>query len=143
MEVFMGRGLKNAIESLSKTLAPRAHRDGINVLERADRTILVEECVPPVGWLSANLYCLGHQLLNAVDEGRRIKGCRVWLRQVDDLMLQAIHDKVPVLKFTDNDRRIQQQLYGGCRKCFWILSWLEARCTRPTIRKIKRHARRR
>ena len=48
----MGRGLKNALESLSKTLASRANRDGINVLERTDCTVLVEKRVPPVGWLS-------------------------------------------------------------------------------------------
>ena len=114
----MGRGLKNAGESLGKTPAPRADRDGINVLERPDRSVLVEKRVPPVGWLSANLHCLDHQLVNAVDEGRRVKGCRVLLRQVDDLMLQAIHDKVPVLKLTDNDRRIQQAAQRRMPKMF-------------------------
>src|SRR5687768_10262229 len=122
MEIFMGGGLEDALQSLRKTVASRTDGDGIDVLERTDRPVLVEKGVVLeifVRRFSADLEALHHQLLNSLDESCSVKGCGVGLRQVDYLMLQAIHDKVPVLELTHNDRRIQEQLNRGCRKRFW------------------------
>src|SRR5262245_17290988 len=52
VKVFMGSGLKDAVESLRERLAPRADGHGIQVLERAVRTILINKGVTTV-WRAA------------------------------------------------------------------------------------------
>src|SRR5438309_529148 len=95
VKILVGRRIKDAGKSLRETLASRADGDRIEMLECALRSVLIEKRVTAVWCLSEDLESLGHEFLNAGNEGSSVECRSIGLRQIYDVVRHALDGEIP------------------------------------------------